>query len=115
MFDDKIDKIGDVKSKEAAGAQYASQLGAAQPSGIQGQEPPKEIDDKIEVSKADKTDEASGASNLQALRGSLNGNDQGFNNQGVQAGFAINSNNGVESGLKTGMQPGGVWTNKDGF
>ena len=106
MFDE-ISKIDGLKGKEAGASSLAASLGAVQSQGVQAPEAPagKEISDKIDVSKLDKAEDAGGA-NLEAIKGSY-GNNQGFE-PGMQKAFAINSMQGVQDGLPTGLQAAGV-------
>ena len=107
---EEINKIGD----KAAGSSYAASLGSLAPMQTNvGQEAAapsesKGIDqvDKASVSKPDKTDEAAGANNLDAFKGSMTEN-QGFP-PGMQNQSSI-SGTGQVNGIDPGMQPAGVF------
>jgi hypothetical protein len=110
-----IDSIGSKKeAREAGGAAMAGGLyGAQGPQGAQApqemgkaQEPTavKGIKDKVEISES----EEAGGANIQALKGNLVGQGQGFE-QGVQPSFAMNSIQGIQSGMEPGLQKGGVF------
>lgn len=108
MSDDmRIKQITDREdSGKIGGAALAASFGTIQQAGgTKIAEPPKDV---AEVSKADKLDEGKAGANISALRGNLDGNKHGFEKEGVNPAFTINSINGVEKGLPPGIHPGGV-------
>lgn len=104
---DKIDEI----SSKSIGSSYAASLGGLQstapPSGTEKAAETQAPKDVSSVSKPEKTDEAAGANNLDAIKNSLQANDQGFK-QGMDNQVAISGNGSIQ-GMDPGMKPAGVF------